>query len=121
MKTVLVVEEDTSLSKIYQEKLEHIGCKVAIATTGSEALNFCRSQNPDLILLDVMLPGGMNGFDVLEQLKKNANYTAIPVLVLTNLDSEAKTAFEIGAVDYLVKANTKIEDIIMKVKSLLSL
>lgn len=70
----------------------------------------------DLVLLDIMLPGGMNGFDVLEDLKRNQLTSSIPVIVLTNLDSERETALKIGAADYAVKANTSIEETVQKIK-----
>lgn len=111
MKAILIVEEDTSLSKAYQEKLQTADCQVIIATTGNEALTICHSQKPDVILLDIMLPGGLNGLDVLEQLKRNERWRSIPVVVVTNLDSVGKTAKTIGANDYLVKANTSLEQI----------
>ena len=64
-----------------------------------------------------MLPAGMNGFDLLEQLKRDEKLKTVPVIVFTNLDSERNVAESMGAVDYIVKANTSIDDLVKKVKS----
>jgi CheY-like chemotaxis protein len=64
-----------------------------------------------------MLPGGMNGFDVLEQLQKDPNVKSIPVIILTNLDSEEVTAKKIGSVEYIVKTNMTLDDVVKKVQS----
>ena len=111
-KKILIVDEDTSLLKAYRAMFEPKGISVVGATTGQEGLTFVSGEKPDVILLDIMLPGGMNGFDVLEQLKKNPATKQIPVIVLTNLDTEEKVAKTIGATDYLVKANTTKDEIV---------
>lgn len=115
MKKILIIEDDTTLLKAYQEmfKLERIS--VVGATTGQKGLMCVSSEKPDLILLDIMLPGGMNGFDVLEQLKRNPVTRQIPVIVLTNLDSEEKTAKAIDGTAYLIKANTTKDEIVKSV------
>ncbi len=64
-----------------------------------------------------MLPGGMNGFDLLEQIKADSTSKSVPVIVLTNLSTEQKTAYDIGAVDYIVKVNMSLDDIILKIKN----
>jgi len=112
MKTILIIEEDQSLLKAYREMFKPEEFSVVQATTGQEGLTLVGSEKPDVILLDIMLPGGMNGFDVLEQLESNPLTRNIPVIVLTNLDSEEKVAKSIGATDYLVKANTTKDEII---------
>src|SRR5258708_48782 len=116
MKKILIVEDDEQVSKLYQESLTNEGFKVTIAATGGQGLTLLKTDKPDLVILDIMLPGGMNGFDVLEQMKKDIDLKNIPVLVLTNLDSERKVALEIGAADYLVKAHTAIDQVVAKVK-----
>jgi DNA-binding response OmpR family regulator len=112
VKKLLVIEEDASLFKAYREMFEPEGVSVVGAATGQDGLNLVSSEKPDLILLDIMLPGDMNGFDVLEKLKANPATKQIPVIVLTNLDSEEKVAKTIGAAAYLVKANTTKEEIV---------
>lgn len=119
-KKVLIVEDDEALQKILSERLSEDGTKVKVAGTGQAALNDLKEEIPDLILLDIMLPGGMNGFDVLEQLKANELYKGIPVIVLTNLDTEQKTALDIGAIDYIVKPNISIDEVVLKIRNQLT-
>ncbi len=120
MKKILIIEDDTSLSSAYREMFSKQNVTVIVSTTGQEGLRLVVSEKPDIILLDIMLPGGMNGFDVLEQLKKNPLTGKIPVIVLTNLDTEEKVARTIGASDYLVKANTTKDEIVKLVMERLS-
>jgi DNA-binding response OmpR family regulator len=119
MKTLLVIEDDTKSQKVYIDKFTEEGFEVGVSNTGSGGLTLVKKINPDVILLDVMLAGKTNGFDVLESLKNNPLTKNIPVMVLTNLDSEEKVAKEIGAAEYLIKANTSIEEIVEKTKKLI--
>lgn len=116
-KTVLIVEDDLGLQTIVAERLTKEGINVLKATTGHEALLLIEKTIPDLMLLDIMLPGGQNGFDVLEKMKHNEKFKSIPVMILTNLDSEKETAMEIGAIDYIVKSNISIDDVVSKIIS----
>ncbi len=116
-KIVLIVEDDTSLQKLLTEKLNTENINTVVVDTAQKAINRIHEEKPDLILLDIMLPGGMNGFDVLEQIKGNEVLKHIPVIVLTNLSTEQKTAQEIGAVDYIVKANISLDEVVLKVKN----
>ena len=116
-KKVLIVEDDLGLQKILHQKIAGLDVNVIVAETGQQALNRTKSEIPNLIVLDIMLPGGMNGFDVLEQLKRDEALKAIPVIVLTNLDTEQKTALDIGADDYIVKANISLDEVVLKVKN----
>lgn len=109
---ILAIEEDASLLQAYQEMFRAEGIGVVGAATGQEGLRLVQAEKPDLILLDIMLPGGMNGFDVLERLEADTTTRRIPVIVLTNLDSEEKVAKTIGATDYLIKASTTKDEIV---------
>jgi len=120
MKKILIIEDDISLFKAYQEMFKLEGILVIGATTAQEGLTLVKSEKPDLIILDIMLPGGKNGFDVLEELKRNSATQKIPVVISTNLDSEEKVAREIGVCDYIVKANTTKDEVMKLVMSCLS-
>ena len=120
MKKILIIEDDTSLLKAYQEMFKLEGILVIGATTAQEGLTLVKSEKPDLIILDIMLPGGKNGFDVLEELKRNSATQKIPVVISTNLDSEEKVAREIGVCDYIVKANTTKDEVMKLVMNCLS-
>jgi len=121
MQKILVIEDEAQAQKIYAELLTEAGYTVLQALTAQEGLELAKTQIPNLILLDIMLPGGMNGFDVLEALKRDDKLKAIPVVVLTNLDKEKQTSLTIGAADYLVKANSSVDEVVAKIKEHLPL
>ncbi len=121
MKKILFIDDDNKVLEIYQEFFNTPDFTVVTALTGKEGLSLADTEKPDLIILDIMLPGGLNGFDVLRQLKANDQTKTIPVVVLTNLDSEEKTATDFGSVAYLVKANTTSELLLNTVKTHLGL
>ena len=122
-KWLLVVEDDAYINKAYSAKFVHENIPVQFAVDGEDAMKILGSANtvPSLILLDLMLPK-MNGFEVLEGLKKDAKFKDIPVIVLSNLgqESDVDRGKKLGAEEYLVKADTKIADILVKVKKYLT-
>lgn len=119
-KTVLVVEDDFFLVQAYQIKLEKENAEVWIATTGKEALSFLEKEPPNVVLLDLLLPG-INGFEFLAALKQKEKWKNVPVIILTNLSqpSNVKIAKELGAADYIIKAETRLNDVIERVKKYL--
>lgn len=116
-KVVLVVEDDVFLVKAYQIKFEKEGAEVRIAGDGDTAMSMLEKDPPDVVLLDLMLPG-KSGFEILEAIRKNSRWKNVPVLILTNLGQAAdiERGQALKATDYIIKANTKIEDIVKKVK-----
>lgn len=119
MKKILIIDDDSTLLKAYQEMLFKEEVVVTGALTGLEGLARVKQEKPDIIILDVMLSGGLNGFDVLEQLKKEADTKNIPVIMLTNLDSEEKVAKDIGVKEYIVKANTTKDEVVAMIMNCL--
>lgn len=117
---ILVVEDETFLVKIYAVKLKKEGYEVTIANDGEEAVRLAAEVNPDLILLDLILPK-MNGFEALEKMRASAANKTTPVIVLSNLGQEEdiKRAEGLGADGYLVKANFSIQDIVAKIRETL--
>lgn len=114
---VLLVEDDLSLMKIYSNKLRISGFDVSIAITGDEGFRKAQVELPQIILLDLILPG-MDGFLVLEELKKNPITEGIPVVILSNLgqQTDIERGKRLGAVDYLVKSDVSLIDVVAKVK-----
>ena len=114
---ILVVEDETFLVKIYNVKLKKEGYDVTIATDGEQAVKLAEETKPDLILLDLILPK-LNGFEALEQIKAIPALKKTPVVVLSNLgqDDDIKRAKSLGAVDYLIKANFSIQDVVQKIR-----
>ncbi len=117
---ILLIEDDLSLLKIYSNKLRNSGFDVSVATTGDEGLRKAQVEKPDLVLLDLILPG-KDGFMVLEELKKMPETEKSRVIILSNLGQEAdiQKGNELGASDYLVKADVSLVDLVEKVKSYL--
>ncbi len=119
---VLIVEDDKFLSELISTKLTKEGFAITLATDGETGLEKAISDGPNIILLDIMLPG-MSGFDVLKALKNNENTAIanIPVLILSNFGQESKVqeGLALGAKDYLVKANFTTGEIVEKIKTTL--
>ncbi|HEX9664815.1 MAG TPA: response regulator [Patescibacteria group bacterium] len=120
-KTILIIEDDRFLSKIYSAKLEKEGYNLALAVDGEEGLRKLAESKPDLILLDLILPG-MSGFEVLDKIKSSSKTRKIPVIILSNLgqDEDIQKGQELGADDYLVKTDFSISEVINKIKSALA-
>lgn len=116
-KVVLVVEDDAFLVTAYQIKFEKENAEVWVASDGDAAMKFLEKDPPNVVLLDLMLPG-QNGFEVLEAIRKDEKWKDVPVLILTNLGqpTDVERGRALKATDYIIKANTKIEDIVEKVK-----
>ncbi|NQU77622.1 response regulator [Candidatus Falkowbacteria bacterium] len=118
---ILLIEDDNFLSGIYVAKFEMEGFEIIAERRGEEGQKIAKKEKPDVILLDILLPG-KDGFAVLKELKTDAATSRIPVIVMTNLseDSNVKKAFDLGATDYLVKAHFLPAEIIDKVKKVIS-
>ncbi|MBI4375806.1 MAG: response regulator [Elusimicrobia bacterium] len=101
---VLHVDDHPGVVEIVRAMLEQLGCEVTTALNGMDALKLAEKEKPDLILLDIMMPG-MDGFMTLAELKKNSSTKDIPVMMVTAVDlvKNIEKAKEMGAVDYIVK------------------
>ena len=99
MKKVLIVEDDQPLALAYQKKFTQSGFEVDRAEEGRAGVSKAFQFKRDIIILDIMLPGGMNGFDVLQQRKLSKDTKDIPVIVMTNLAEEGESALNSGAVE----------------------
>lgn len=121
MKTILIIEDDQAELMLLENKLSSPDVHILTAPDAKAGWNIIVKEDLDLIITDIMLPGGMNGFELLDQLKRNSKVKDIPVLVLTNLDTEEEAMRKMGVADYLVKASTSMDDIAAKVNSLLGM
>lgn len=119
---ILLIEDDRYLVKIYSNKLLQSGYDVDFSINAEEGLRKVSVHKPDIILLDLILPG-KDGFEFMQDLKtmlgKNKK---IPIIILSNLGQaiDMEQAKRLGAVDYLIKANVSLEDIVSKVKEVIS-
>ena len=121
MKKILIVEDEQALQKTLGEILTQEGYEVIAASDGEMGLTLARDNNPNLILLDLILPK-VSGFEVLKQLKGNNLTKDIPVIVLTNLEGveEVDKAVSLGATTYLVKSQYSLEELVSKIKEIVS-
>lgn len=117
-KTILIAEDDRFLAKAYEAKLESSGFRVEIARDGEETLQKMKDVKPDLLLLDLVMPN-KNGFEVMEEARKDPTLKKIPIIIVSNLGQEAdvKRGMELGAVDYLVKADYSLQQVVDLVSS----
>lgn len=118
--TILLVDDDQFITIAYKQGLERHGYKVMTACDGEEALQQIATTTPDLVLLDLILPK-KDGFEVLQCVKCDPNLAHIPVVVLSSLGqaSDEKTAYDCGAVDFLVKSNVTLNGILLRIERLL--
>jgi len=117
---ILLVEDDNFLVEMYTTKFELEGFEVLSAEDGKKGLEMVKKENPDIILLDILMPV-MDGFAVLDALKKDKTMADIPVILLTNLGQkdDVKKGFEKGAVGYLIKAHFMPSEVVEKIKKIL--
>ena len=118
---ILIAEDDKFLSKVLSDKFSRKNYNVIVASDGIEAVNKIKSEIPDMVLLDLIMPN-KNGFEILEEVKTDAKYKDIPVIILSNLGQkkDVERGKKLGVVDYLVKSNTPINDIVKKVEEILA-
>lgn len=119
-KRALVVEDDLLLARVLMDKLEKEKYITTNVVNGLEVQAKAIEFKPEIILLDLILPG-MGGFEVLKLLKKDEKTKHIPVLVISNLgeESDVKMAKDLGAEDYFVKANISMEKLLQNIKKII--
>ncbi len=120
MKKILFVEDEAALQQALGEALRQSGYKVIKATDGEVGVRLAKSEQPDLILLDLIMPN-KDGYEVLEDLKQDIKTSQIPVIVLTNLEGmkDVEKAIAAGATNYLVKTHYELSEVIEKVRKIL--
>lgn len=120
MTKILVVEDDKFLREMISRKLEKEGYEVYQAIDGEKGEEKIKEVKPDIVLLDLILPG-IDGFEVLERVKKDPEVAEIPVIILSNLGqkSEVERGLNLGAVDFLIKAHFTPAEIVRKIKEII--
>ncbi|HTK59918.1 MAG TPA: response regulator [Candidatus Baltobacteraceae bacterium] len=115
-KKALLIEDDRPAGEAFTYMLEKVGFEVGHARKGEDALEAAESLKPDVILLDIKLAGEMDGYAVMEELKKHPVLAHVPVLIVTNLGlmQDVERGKKSGAVEYLVKSDWSIADIAEK-------
>jgi len=119
-KKILIVEDDKFLRELIVKKLSNEGYEVAEAADGEQGLQQIKEAAPELVLLDLILPG-IDGFEVLAQKREDPFIARIPVVILSNLGQkeDVDKGLNLGAIDYLIKAHFTPGEIVEKVRSIL--
>ncbi|QQG45569.1 MAG: response regulator [Candidatus Sungiibacteriota bacterium] len=119
-KKILLIEDDVFMVGLLVHELQEAGFEVVTAKTGVEGIKKFPEVKPDLILLDILLPD-QNGFDTLRTIRRQPGGPGTKVIVLSNLAewSDVEEAKRLGALDYLVKTNFSLEEIVEKIQSAL--
>lgn len=114
---VLIIEDEIQLAEMLGEQLKGENFEVEISNDGEAGLAAAKNSHPDVILLDLIMPR-KNGLEVLADLKADEELKSIPVVVLSNLDSDLNisNAMSLGAADYMVKAKFSPAEIVEKIK-----
>ena len=117
---IVIVEDDKFLGGLVSKKLVEEGCAVRHIESGELVQSSVSSEIPDLIFLDLLLPG-MSGFDVLANLKKDESTKNIPVILLSNLGEreDIRRGLDLGATSFLIKASMTVDSIIAEASKIL--
>jgi len=117
---ILIVEDDKFVRELISQKLAEEKFEVVAAKDGEEGVEKNESEKPDLILLDLILPG-IDGFEVLSRIRKKPTTKNVPVIILSNLGEKVDVdrGIQLGANDYLIKAHFTPKEIVEKVRSVL--
>lgn len=120
MPKILIIEDDKFLRDLMGKKLENENYGVVMAEDGEKGLEKMRVEKPDLVLLDLILPG-IDGFEVLANIKKDTAIASVPVVILSNLGQkdDIEKGFKMGAAEFLIKAYYTPGEIIEKIKQIL--
>ena len=120
MKKILVIEDDKFLRELIAQKLVKEGYEISEAIDGEEGIKKIKEEKPDLVLLDLILPG-IDGFEVLSMMREDLAVASIPVIILSNLGQkeDVERGLKLGAADYLIKAHFTPGEIIEKIRNVL--
>ena len=124
MKKILLVEDDQGMRQLYQSVLSRAGFKVVLAENGKLGVEAAKSEKPDLILMDIMMPE-MNGVEALKMIKSDKQLSKTPVIMLTNVASgsleTAKETLNLGALSYIIKSDTEPKKLVELVNKTINL
>ena len=118
MSKILLIEDDALFVKMYQKKFAHEGLNLVAAYDGEEGVKKTKSEKPDIVILDLMLPR-MAGSEVLKKIKEDPETNAIPVIILTNLSTsadEVNRCIQLGVKETFLKTNVTPGQIVEEIK-----
>ena len=119
-KKIMWIEDDEFFSALMTKRLSETGCTLVFISTGEEAIKIVGEENPDLIILDVLLPG-IGGFKVLESIRADERLKTTPVMILSNSGGQENIdkAFALGVEKYFIKTSISFQDIIKEIETIL--
>lgn len=114
--TILIIDDEPAVVELIKMKLNIEGFEVIESRSGEEGLMKAREESPDLILLDILMPG-MSGIEVLKKLRNDKGALLAPVIILSNSgrEEEIGQGKKLGASDYVIKAQLSLEDLVEKI------
>ena len=120
-KKILLVEDEPLLGNLLRQRLEREGFTVFHAKDGDQGLEYLKTNTPDLVLLDIILPK-VSGFEFMEKVQSDSQYKKPPIVIISNLgqDTDLERGQALGAIGYFVKARVSMEDLVEKVRDFLT-
>jgi len=120
--SILIIEDDKFILKAMQSKFKQANFLVKASSSAEEGLKILAKLKPDAIILDILLPG-INGYEFLEEIKKDPVWNKIPVIIASNLseDPEITVKENKGYVDYVVKSELDLDDLVSRTKKIIAL
>jgi len=117
MKTILLIEDEELLAKMYRDKFERTGFKVLLSRTAEEGVELAKKEKPDLVVLDIILPENDGLFFLRKIRQEKSSIKDVPVIAFSNYDNPdtRKEARQLKVNDYIVKANHDPEEIVSKI------
>lgn len=121
-KRVLIIEDDDFLRMLAMNKLKSAGFSVSVASDGQAGYTQCVALKPDLVLLDLLLPG-LDGFQILEKLKNDGLLSTVKVIVFSNLGSQddIQKASAFGVTNYMIKSSFTLDELLAKINEVLGM
>lgn len=118
---ILIVEDEPDLLEMYRLYFGQAGYEIIEATDGQIGVDLIKQKNPDLILLDILLPK-IDGWQILKELKENPDTKKIPIIVFSNLAQadEIQKGLKLGADDYVIKSNSTPKELLERIQNLLN-
>ena len=117
---ILIIEDEAAQAYALEAKLSVERFKVQTTTSGKAGLSLTKKTKPDLVILDIVLPG-IDGFEILKELKEDRETADIPVIIISQMGQKENIdqGMKLGAEDYLVKSEVNLDKIVARVKQLL--
>lgn len=121
MAKILIVEDDKFLLNIFVTTFEKENFEVKTASDAKTGFGIVKNENPSIVLLDIMLPGDMDGLGFLKEVKKDSKISHIPIIILSNLedDKTISEGLKLGASGYFIKSQAEPDDVVRNVKTLI--